>query len=351
MKQHYFLLLFLISTLSFAQQPYYDSIDFSETGLTLKGSLKTLMENTHTNMLTYTPGVWNALKATDFNPNDTSNVILIYGWEDGTDGDCTNDYQRGINDNGGTNCFDWNREHTYPRSLGTPNLGSTGPGADALMLRPSDVQRNALRGNKKFADGVGNSGVVSGNWYPGDEFKGDIARIMMYMYMYYDDRCLPTNVGVGSNADTPDDMIDLFLQWNVDDPVSDFERMRNEYHDSSTNANAQGNRNPFIDNPALATVIWGGPEAEDTWGTLLSVKEFTKNTFAVYPNPVKGELINVAINNTVNYTIYNILGKQILEGQLSESRNTINVANLTKGIYILKLTTKTGEVSKKIIKQ
>ncbi|MFK8162224.1 MAG: T9SS type A sorting domain-containing protein, partial [Lewinella sp.] len=31
--------------------------------------------------------------------------------------------------------------------------------------------------------------------------------------------------------------------------------------------NLQGNRNPFIDNPALATSIWGGPQAEDRFGS------------------------------------------------------------------------------------
>jgi hypothetical protein len=30
--------------------------------------------------------------------------------------------------------------------------------------------------------------------------------------------------------------------------------------------NLQGNRNPFIDNPAFATTIWGGPQAEDLFG-------------------------------------------------------------------------------------
>ena len=67
----------------------------------------------------------------------------------------------------------------------------------------------------------------------------------------------PQVVGVGSTSATPDDMIDLFLEWNAEDPVSDFERQRNTYHDSQQTF-AQGNRNPFIDNAYLATRIWGG---------------------------------------------------------------------------------------------
>ncbi len=87
----------------------------------------------------------------------------------------------------------------------------------------------------------------------------------MYMYMRYGAVCLPTAVGVGSKEFTEDDMIDLFLQWNVEDPVSDIEIARNEYHENTSNYAAQGNRNPFIDNPYLATRIWGGNSAEDRW--------------------------------------------------------------------------------------
>ena len=54
--------------------------------------------------------------------------------------------------------------------------------------------------------------------------------------------------------------IELFLKWNVEDPVSAFEVQRNNVIEG-----AQGNRNPFIDNPYLATLIWGGTPAENKW--------------------------------------------------------------------------------------
>ncbi|WAC02112.1 GEVED domain-containing protein [Lacinutrix neustonica] len=57
-------------------------------------------------------------------------------------------------------------------------------------------------------------------------------------------------------------MIMLFLEWNVEDPVNAFEDQRNQVIQG-----IQGNRNPFIDNPAFATQIWGGPQAEDRFGT------------------------------------------------------------------------------------
>ena len=256
--------LFLTFVVS-AQEQYYNDVDLTAEGLTLKENLAVKTIATHTNLLDYTPGVWEALKITDVNPVNSAEILLVYGFS----ASGITARTRGINDNSGDN-GDWNREHTYPKSLGIPNLGSTGPGADAHHLRPSDVQYNAQRGNKKFANGSGNSGDVSGGWYPGDEWKGDIARMMMYMYIRYGEvQCLPTNVGIGSSANTPDAMIDLFLEWNVEDPVSDFERQRNTHHDSNQTY-AQGNRNPFIDNAYLATRIWGGTPAEDYWGIYTS---------------------------------------------------------------------------------
>ena len=100
-----------------------------------------------------------------------------------------------------------------------------------------------------------------GGWYPGDEWKGDVARMMMYMYLRYGNQCLPSNVAIGSANSSDANMVQLLLQWNAEDPVSNFEKQRNPIIQG-----LQGNRNPFIDNPAFATQIWGGPQAEDLFG-------------------------------------------------------------------------------------
>ena len=201
--------------------------------------------------------MWNALKQTDLDPNDPSKVLLIYGYSD-TDGNYVTDRTRSKDASGGTAGTQWNREHIYPKSLGNPNLGTSGPGADAHHIRPADISFNSQRSSKKFAAGSGNAGDVTGGWYPGDEWKGDVARMMMYMYLRYGSQCLPTNVGTGSAMASDANMLSLFIQWNVEDPVSDFEKQRNPILEG-----LQGNRNPFIDNPAFATQIWGGAQAAD----------------------------------------------------------------------------------------
>jgi endonuclease I/chitodextrinase len=288
MKKTLLLLILFIGFLANAQEPYYNNVDLTAEGSDLKDELATKTIAAHTNFLSYNPDVWNALKATDVNPTNAAEVLLIYGFSAAG----TTARTRGVNSNGG-GTGDWNREHTYPQSLGTPSLGSSsGAGVDAHHLRPSDVSYNSQRGSLKFADGAGNSGSVSGGWYPGDEWKGDVARMMMYMYLHYNTQCLPSNVGIGSTATTGDEMIDLFLEWNVEDPVSDFERQRNTYHENTVNTYAQGNRNPFIDNAYLATRIWGGDAAIDSWGIYTS----TDTEAPTVPT-------NVVLNNTTTVTI------------------------------------------------
>jgi endonuclease I/chitodextrinase len=342
----YFLLF--ISFISFSQvQTYYDDVDKTLTGLALKNALTTKITTTHATFLDYTPDVWTASKVTDANLSNANEVILFYGWENASDGDATNDLYRNnsLQDTGNGDDFRWNREHVYAKSLANPkfNTENPGPGTDAHNLRPADRVRNSTRSNRKFGAGsgipsglssvtyAGLSGPNTNAWFPGDQWKGDVARIIMYMYVRYGDQCLPTGVGVGDKQFTPDDMIDLFLQWNVDDPVSDVEKARNTYHVNTSITTAQGNRNPFIDNPYLATRIWGGDSAEDLWEIYTSsdTEKPTTPTNVVASNIglTSIDLAWTASTDNVGVTGYNVYVNDVLTAQTANT--TITVSGLT----------------------
>ncbi|SNR16095.1 endonuclease [Tenacibaculum jejuense] len=347
-KKLFFLILFIYSFVGFSQQSYYNDVDLTKSGLALKDELASKITSTHTNFLVYTPGVWEASRKTDVNPENANEVILIYGYS--TSGITAR--TRGINKNGGST-GDWNREHVYPRSLANPSLSTRSPGAgtDAHSLRPSDVDHNRDRGNLAFVESTGNSRRVNGGWYPGDEWKGDVARMMMYMYLRYGDRCLPTVVGIGSSASTPDDMIDLFLKWNAEDPVSEIEDNRNEYHGDTSNRYAQGNRNPFIDNPNLATQIWGGPVANDRWATASVDEELTLKA-RIFPNPsLNGNVTILSNEQGINeIKVYSILGKEVYTKKNPNFENkAFAIKDLNSGIYLLKIKNKNTLITKKII--
>ena len=343
--------IFFCFSVSRGQIPsYYQNINLNLTGDQLKNELSNLISTTHQTQLEYTSSVsvdtWDVIKISDVFSSDTSKVLLIYGYND-NDASVENDRTRAKSLSCHTSsCYGlWNREHVFPKSLASPNLVTNFPGAgtDVHNLRACDYSTNASRSNKKYDAGNGNSSSNNqGNWYPGDEWKGDVARIIMYMYLRYPNQCEPTSVGVGTQLFSPNgDMPDLFLNWNFSDPVSEFEETRN-----NSIANVQGNRNPFIDNPYLATLIWNGPAAEDKWASANSTKNYESENFELRLNPLNNEIIidNLDLNIFLSLELINMNGQVI---KFSKN-NTIRTQDLATGIYILKIATKYGSYLRKI---
>lgn len=344
MKKYYLFLISILFSIGIyaqltppaSQQSYYTNVDFNNTGITLFNDLAIETALKHTNYISYTPDVWEASKITDEDPSNSSNVLLIYGHND-SDGNYVTDRTRSKNDNGGANGSDWNREHTFPNSLGSPSLNDNGtnvpPYADAHNLRPSDVTMNSNRGNLKFANGSGNAQNISGNWYPGDEWKGDVARIVMYMYLRYGTQCKPSYVAVGTQNTIDSDMINLLLEWNQEDPVSTIEDNRNTYHANTTNTYAQGNRNPFIDNPYLATVIWGGTAAENRWsGTSTADTEVPTTPTNLSASNITSTTVDLswtASTDNTGVTAYNIYLDGVYYVSTNSSATNVTVTNLS----------------------
>lgn len=67
----------------------------------------------------------------------------------------------------------------------------------------------------------------------------------------------------------------------------------------------------------------------------------------LYPNPVK-DILNISTNADVkSFTIRDLTGKTVL---VNDAQPTINMAHLSKGIYLLQVQTAEGVVERKIIK-
>ena len=82
----------------------------------------------------------------------------------------------------------------------------------------------------------------------------------------------------------------------------------------------------------------------------LSNTTFETNTLKLYPNPVVSVLNIKTDYNLINqpFTIIDGLGRVILKGKLNEVETSINVEQLSKGIYYLKVS---GNSSSKFIKE
>ena len=215
---------------------YYSGVVFSDASDLMFDELSTHTTAKHTTILSYGQRHEHLYNA-DEDLNNADNVILMYSgesryWEEYTSN--SNPYAPQT----------FNTEHVYPQSL----LNAANAVTDLHHLRVCDAAVNSARLNYPFADGSGTYKLEGETWYPGDEWKGDVARMMMYLNIRY---------GEGFNSVGS---IELFIKWNIEDPVSPFEEQRNTVIYA-----AQGNRNPFIDNPYLATLIWGGNDAENKW--------------------------------------------------------------------------------------
>ncbi|MBU2939978.1 T9SS type A sorting domain-containing protein [Lacinutrix sp. C3R15] len=70
----------------------------------------------------------------------------------------------------------------------------------------------------------------------------------------------------------------------------------------------------------------------------LNLNDFTstKNTLQLFPNPAANYLQIAGLTKTENYTIYNILGATVSQGNITNKKQ-IDIKNLTNGLYVLKL--------------
>ncbi len=86
------------------------------------------------------------------------------------------------------------------------------------------------------------------------------------------------------------------------------------------------------------------------WNSPLSNTTFETNDLKLFPNPVVNILNIKAENNLINqsYTIIDGLGRVVINGKLNEVESTINVEQLSKGIYYLKIS---GYSANKFIKE
>jgi endonuclease I len=236
-----------VPTGSSGTDAYYASA-LGKSGDNLKNALHTIISSGVTK-LSY-DAVWNALKVTDQDPANSSNVILLYSG-----------HSRSKTLNGGST-GNWNREHVWAQSHGDFGT-SAGPGTDLHHLRPEDVTVNSVRGNKDFDMGGSAVSGAAGNytdadsWEPRDAVKGDVARMIFYMAVRYEgDDSWPDlevdNATSGGSAPRTG-RLSALLQWHAQDPPDAAERNRNQL----IYASYQRNRNPFIDNPEWIASIFG----------------------------------------------------------------------------------------------
>ena len=288
-------LLFSVANI-FAQIPtgYYDGTA-GLTGAALKTKLSQIITNGHQTK-SY-DNLYNGYPSTDSDNYYEKDGSVLDIYSENPSGKDPYVYQHGSKQCGSYkvegDCY--NREHVFPQGY----FNSASPMvSDIHHIVPTDGKVNGNRSNFPFGK-VGTANFVSANgskrgtsaspnysgtvFEPIDEFKGDVARMILYFATRYesklssfDDNDILTNSAFpGVEAWE----LAVLKEWHTNDPVSQREIDRN-----NAAYTYQGNRNPFIDHPEYVALIWGTttPDTEaPTTPTNLIVTGSTSSTISL----------------------------------------------------------------------
>ena len=280
---------------------YYEGVNLKLTGGRLVNELQTLMFKTHKNWVRYSQV--NSYFSTTSSHNSAEAIA---------DGSKVNQWFYTGKEAGGVGT----REHVWPcansdglwehSGKGIHNVDGNyyiGGGSDLYHVRTSNSDVNTARGNSRFIDfddpefsditDTMEFGEKNGKWNikvsgygltaagkpqysqkcePDDNMKGDVARIVLYLWVHYGERGNTPSGSVKSGSVTyaysdmtgglnfsgimgysSDEKSKAALaEWNRIDPPSEVEKLRNE-----TVQKIQGNRNPFVDHPEIVDQLLG----------------------------------------------------------------------------------------------
>lgn len=271
----------------------------------------------------------------------------------------------------------WNREHMMPQSTFYSNYPMY---SDLFYVVPTDARINQLRSNYPYgmvgstiyytftnSSKIGNC-AIPGSAYTGrvyepiDEFKGDIARSLLYFAVRYEGKLGSFNFNNNTNPASDTNPLDgteeraydpayiaMLLQWHQQDPVSQRETDRN-----NAAYTLQKNRNPFVDNPAWVYMIWGNspdtavPQSpsyvsvtqNSAYFATLSWSPSASSDVIGYKIYQNGTLVastrdtTVSIDHLIPSTTYSFTVKAYDDGYLlSADSNTASTTTLASDIY------------------
>lgn len=311
------LLVVLWAASAFAQQElehYYDAAE-GLTGDALKVALHNIIKGHQS--ISYS-AIWTAYWSTD----NKGNGVVWDMYSDIPGGTPPYTFQMGVDQCDQDGCGDegdcYNREHSWPQSWFKKQET---PRTDLHHIFPTDCIVNHDRADHPYGEvGSGTTyqngsklGTCKTPGYSGtvfepiDEYKGDFARAFFYMSVRYysEDAAWKTTDMTDKSVIKPWAMA-MLLRWHKLDPVSQKEIDRNNaiYDDY------QRNRNPFVDHPEFAEMIW-----DPTW----SVSEESDHTKATW------------------MVVYDLSGRKLMQTDImSEYEATTSLKNqLKQGCYVL----------------
>lgn len=366
----YFLLIFLISPLLVKAGPgNYYNIDSSKSCAAFKSILASRLALGSVSINYGDVDFY--FNRTDSKPAESGGGSVIvdrYSGErpNGLDS-CNYRYDVDFCSSGGTassQCVCYVKEHSFPKSWFGGNVIPMY--SEMHLLLPADNYTNNAKSNfpigyVKTPSITSYNGTKIGSsddslnygfnatsvFEPIDQFKGDFARIYLYMVTRYESvvaswisNSTANDVMAGNSYPALDPWIlKLCVKWHKQDPPDLLERNRND-----SVFVIQGNRNPYVDYPHWVEKVFG-VDGIDTSCVITAVRTNSNSfTSAVFPNPANDRLqIQTVLpfpTKEASISVFDYLGRCILSHKINNGtveNNTINIASLPRGIYLLQI--------------
>lgn len=114
--------------------------------------------------------------------------------------------------------------------------------------------------------------------------------------------------------------------------------------------NIEGNIQVVIQDNDSGSARIGIDDLSWTCYTSLSTENFDLSQIKLFPNPVKGSILNIITSIDLEVEIFDILGKKLLSSKINSNNQQININSLKKGVYLVRLNSSNGSTTKKLIK-
>jgi len=250
-----------------------------------------------------------------------------------------------------------NTEHSYAQSwFSDPEYNVKRSDIHHLFITTMNV--NSARGNLPFGNVASTAASTvyyshtplqsyrgNDNWQRmvfqvNPEYKGNIARAILYFHTRYDDPLVQGGV----------DMLDTLISWHYADPPDAAEIARND-----ALYTFQLNRNPFVDRPEFVNRIWNPGVSNDD---PVAVNTPALRIDNVYPNPFRDEVriaLDAKSGENLRATIYNLRGEKIISRELGQERGMAwdgkdqEGRKQAAGVYFIRISGARSSTSSKLL--
>jgi hypothetical protein len=289
-------------------------------------------------------GVKDTLMAVIYYDRDLEQVSCVYTQHVKPLSPNSDDPNQEVFDNGASSGL--NVEHIYPRAKGA-SIGIAN--SDMHHLAPAKVNVNADRGNLPFGE---NNDNQTDRWYwqssqrtsrpttnidqysewltnsafePREDFKGNVARAVMYFYTMY--------TAQADNADPTffSSQIDMLCDWHYADPVDSA-----EWHRTWLIADYQeGKPNPFVLDCSVAARSYC-PEIDATCQQTVDVEETAVvSALMISPNPSDGLITIAGLTADDPIVVFNAYGAEVLRTTATQHSTSLDLREQEAGLFFV----------------